>query len=622
MNKPTRQFALTACALATAVLMAACGGGDATSPPDLVPPTVVITDNVAAASTNGPVTFSFTFSESVGASFTADDVVVSGGTKGAFTMAADGKSATLVVTPAANASGTMKVDVASGLFKDLAGNLSTAAYTGSQDFNTVAGPTNAPTAPTAAAANVKSLYSEAYTTVSGFDIPNWGQGQIVSDVTVAGNKVLKGDLFTYQGFQFDPLNATTLGLTTLHIDVWGKDATPVKVYLISAGQDSESVDIVPTAGAWKGVDIPLSSFTKINKGAIFQLKLDTAIQPTTKVLYFDNIYFTGTGGAPVPTDGPTNAPTAPTAAASSVKSLYSEAYTTTGGFDIPNWGQGQIVSDVTVAGNKVLKGDLFTYQGFQFDPLNATTLGLTTLHIDVWGKDATPVKVYVISAGQDSESVDIVPTAGAWKGVDIPLSSFTKINKGAIFQLKLDTGIQPTTKVLYFDNLYFGSGAVVPPPAANAPTNAPTAPAVAAANVKSLYSEAYTTVGGFDIPNWGQSQIVSDVTVAGNKVLKGDQFTYQGFQFDPIDATALGMTNFHIDVWSADATPVKAYIISAGQDTESVDIVPTAGAWKSVNIPLSAFTKINKGAVFQIKLDTTIQPIKKVMYFDNLYFWK
>jgi hypothetical protein len=49
---------------------------------------------------------------------------------------------------------------------------------------------------------------------------------------------------------------------------------------------------VPTAGAWKAVDIPLSSFSKINKGAIFQLKLDTTIQPTTKVMYFDNIYFT------------------------------------------------------------------------------------------------------------------------------------------------------------------------------------------------------------------------------------------------------------------------------------------------------------------------------------------
>ena len=618
----TLSLPLTACALAVAALVTACGGGAASGPPDLVPPTVSITDNVAAASTAGPVTFTFAFSESVGTSFITDDVVVSGGTKGAFAMAADGKSATLVVTPTANATGTIKVDLASGVFSDLAGNMSTAAYSGSQDFNTITGPTTAPTAPTAAAANVKSLYSEAYTTTSGFDIPNWGQGQIVSEITVAANKVLKGDLFTYQGFQFDPLNATTLGLTTLHIDVWAKDATPVKVYVISAGQDTESVDVVPTAGAWKGVDIPLSSFTKINKGAIFQLKLDTAIQPVTKVLYFDNIYFTGTGSTSTPADAPTTAPTAPTAAASSVKSLYSDAYPTTGGFDIPNWGQGQIVSDVSVAGNKVLKGDLFTYQGFQFDALNATTLGLTTLHIDVWSKDATPVKAYVISAGQDSESVTIVPTAGAWKGVDIPLSSFTKINKAAIFQLKLDTGIQPTTKVMYFDNIYFGSAGGSTTPPASAPTTAPTAPTVAAANVKSLYSDAYATTGGFDIPNWGQSQLVSDTTLAGNHVLKGDLFTYQGFQFDPLNATTLGLTNFHIDVWSADATPVKAYIISAGQDSESVTIVPTAGAWKGVDIPLSSFTKIDKSAVFQIKLDTTIQPTTKVMYFDNLYFWK
>jgi hypothetical protein len=63
------------------------------------------------------------------------------------------------------------------------------------------------------------------------------------------------------------------------------------VYVISDGQDTESVEVVPTAGAWKSVDIALSSFTKINKAAIFQVKLDTAIQPITKVMYFDNIYF-------------------------------------------------------------------------------------------------------------------------------------------------------------------------------------------------------------------------------------------------------------------------------------------------------------------------------------------
>ena len=449
-----KPFKLSAGALAAALILSACGGGEST---DKVAPTVVITDNVPGATATGPVTFTFTFSEEV-KDFTAEDVAVSGGDKAATVTKSSATVYTLVVTPTANTTGTVSVSIPKDKFADMANNQNAAVAAVEQAYNTAlaTAPTTAPTAPTALAANVKSLYSDAYTSVAGFDIPNWGQGQMVSDVTVAANKVLKGDLFTYQGFQFDAINATTLGLTSLHIDVWSADATPIKAYIISAGQDSESVDIVPTAGAWKGVDIPLSSFTKINKGAIFQLKLDTAIQPITKVMYFDNIYFSNASTAVVSTTtAPTTAPTAPTALAANVKSLYSDAYTSVAGFDIPNWGQGQMVSDVTVAANKVLKGDLFTYQGFQFDAINATTLGLTSLHIDVWSADATPIKAYIISAGQDSESVDIVPTAGAWKGVDIPLSSFTKINKGAIFQLKLDTAIQPITKVMYFDNIYF-----------------------------------------------------------------------------------------------------------------------------------------------------------------------
>lgn len=136
MNTISRQFALSACALATTVLLTACGGGEATAPPDTQAPTVVITDSVAAASTDGPVTFTFTFSESVGSSFSAAAVAVTGGTKGAFAMASDGKSATLIVTPTANSSGTLKVDLVAGAFSDTAGNKSTTAYTGSQDYDT------------------------------------------------------------------------------------------------------------------------------------------------------------------------------------------------------------------------------------------------------------------------------------------------------------------------------------------------------------------------------------------------------------------------------------------------------------------------------------------------------
>ena len=283
-------FKLAACALATSVLISACGGGAEST--DKVPPTVVITDNIPDATATGPVIFTFTFSEEV-KDFISEDVVVTGGNKGATVTKVSPTVYTLVVTPTAGTTGTISVSIPAAKFTDLANNPNAAVTAVEQAYNTVLAnaPTTAPTAPTALAANVKSLYSDAYPTVGGFDLPNWGQGQMLSDVTVAGNKVLKGDQFTYQGFQFDALDATTLGLTSLHIDVWSADATPVKAYVISAGQDTESVDIVPTAGAWKGVDIPLSSFTKINKTAIFQLKLDTAIQPVTKVMYFDNIYF-------------------------------------------------------------------------------------------------------------------------------------------------------------------------------------------------------------------------------------------------------------------------------------------------------------------------------------------
>ena len=408
------------------------------------------------------------------------------------------------------------------------------------------GPTTAPTAPTAAAADVVSLYSDAYTTTGGFDIPNWGQSKMVSDTTIASNKVLKGDAFTYQGFQFDAVNATSKSLGKLHLDIWSKDATPVKVYVISAGQDSEFVTVTPTAGAWKAVDIDLSAFSKIDKANIIQVKLDTAIQPTTKEMYFDNIYF-GKADAPVVPAAPTTAPTAPTAAAADVVSLYSDAYTTTGGFDIPNWGQSKMVSDTTIASNKVLKGDAFTYQGFQFDAVNATSKSLGKLHLDIWSKDATPVKVYVISAGQDSEFVTVTPTAGAWKAVDIDLSAFSKIDKANIIQVKLDTAIQPTTKEMYFDNIYFGKADAPVVPAA--PTTAPTAPTADAADVVSLFSDTYTNVAvdtwsaGWDQADQSSSQL------SGNSVLNYSNLSYAGIEFKSHTIDVSTMTHLHLDIW-------------------------------------------------------------------------
>lgn len=176
----TLNFKLSACAISAAALLAACGGGGTI--PDTTAPTVAITDNVSDATmTSGDVTFTFTFSEAV-TGFITDDITVSGGTKGSFNMASTGLTATLVVTPTANSSGSINVAVAATKFKDAAGLDNTASASGTQAFNTVVAPppsnnlvtngdfSNGSTGWTGNAANVRTNESFNF-----------------ADVTVAGN---------------------------------------------------------------------------------------------------------------------------------------------------------------------------------------------------------------------------------------------------------------------------------------------------------------------------------------------------------------------------------------------------------------------------------------------------
>ena len=142
-HSPTRRL-LPTLVLALASLLSACGGGDGlppgaallVPPPDRTAPTLTIASSSAGATATGHVTFSFTFSENIGTSFIADDVVVTGGSKGAFTQPS-GTAATLVVTPNASSAGMLELSVAAGRFSDLAGNANTAAVSIQQAYNTM-----------------------------------------------------------------------------------------------------------------------------------------------------------------------------------------------------------------------------------------------------------------------------------------------------------------------------------------------------------------------------------------------------------------------------------------------------------------------------------------------------
>ncbi len=401
MNKTSRHFALSASALAIAALLAACGGGEASGPPDTQAPTVAITDNVSAASTNGPTTFSFSFSESVGSSFTADDVVVSGGTKGAFTMAADGKSATLVVTPTANASGTMKVDVAAGTFADIAGNKNSAAYTGSQDYSTV----------------VKTQMAlpvsfDSATVDYGFVGFGGADAVLAADPTSASNmvaKVTRGansetwagvTISNKAGAGFSPKLPFNANDTRVTVRVYSPDAgIPVRLKAEDSTNDRITVETEATttkAGAWETLTFDFKNqaagtaaldVTKtFNKVSIFFDFGRAMAASTLKTYYFDDITFVPGAAAVTPSAGNTTVDFA----ASATKLV---AFGALGA---------EIANDPTLASNKVAKltkaAASETWAGATIDLAGAGAGTVTAF--DFASSKVVTLKVYSPAAGE------------------------------------------------------------------------------------------------------------------------------------------------------------------------------------------------------------------------------
>ena len=146
----------------------------------------------------------------------------------------------------------------------------------------------APTPPTRSAGNVVSLFSDAYTNISGSDFfPNWGQGTTVSDVTVAGNATKLYAGLDYQGLQFvSSVDVSTM--QNLHLDIWTTDVTALNVFLINTSPATvqQSYTVSPTSGGWYSVDIALSNYGTIALNNIGQMMFTGSGS-----FYMDNLYF-------------------------------------------------------------------------------------------------------------------------------------------------------------------------------------------------------------------------------------------------------------------------------------------------------------------------------------------
>ncbi len=154
-----------------------------------------------------------------------------------------------------------------------------------------------------------------------------------------------------------------------------------------------------------------------------------------------------------------------------------------------------------------------------------------------------------------------------------------------------------------------------------APTVAAPNPTAASADVISVYSNTYTDISGTDFfPNWGQSTVVSEISIGANTIKKMDNCNYEGTQFaTPINAST--MQNLHIDIWTPNCTAFDFYLINAGPIEQKVTLTPNNTGWNSFDIPLSQFNTINLASIIQFKYQST--PFGgTTIYYDNIYFWK
>ena len=263
---------------------------------------------------------------------------------------------------------------------------------------------------------------------------------------------------------------------------------------------------------------------------------------------------------------------------------------------------------------------------------------MTNFRMDVWSADYTFLGIKLVDFGADGafgggddveHQVNIeMPAQGQWVNLDIPLEDFTGLTtRGNLAQYII--AAQPTgATTVYVDNVYFygeGSGG------ATEPTEAAPTPMEEEANVVSLFSDAYTDSA---VDTWRtdwSAAVLEDVMVAGNATKKYSALDFVGIETVANTVDASAMTNFRMDVWSADYTFLGVKLVDFGADgafgggddvEHQVNIeMPAQGQWVSLDIPLADFTGLTtQGNLAQYII--AAQPTgATTIYVDNVYFY-
>lgn len=491
--------------------------------------------------------------------------------------------------------------------------------------------------PTKAANKVISVFSNVYPNVPVEFFNGFWQFSTtqIEDIKVNGDDIKRYSQLNFVGIQFTAPTINATAMTHIHLDIWTPDnvsaSSQFKVLLADIGangafggnDDSSHELTIPNSQlkkeSWISIDLPLSSFTGLtSRSKLAQIVLSG----TFPNVFVDNIYFYDNG--PAVSTEPTTAAPNPTPLAANVISVFSDSYTNIAGSDFnPNWGQGTVVSQPTISGNRVLKYAGLNYQGLQLGTEQDVS-GMEFLHLDYWSSTSSAFNVFLISPGpKETGTALTVPTTG-WSSIDIPLSKFTEVDLKKVIQLKFEGN-----GTVFLDNIYFYKKVVTN---TTEPTTAAPTPTLAQASVISLFSEAYTNV---QIDTWRtdwSAAKLDDIKVAGNAVKKYSNLDFVGIETVTKQINASAMTHFHIDVWSGNFESFSIKLVDFGADgafgggndkEHQIDIaMPAKNTWVSLDIPLSQFTglttKNNMAQYILVAKPTAAATV----FVDNIYFHK
>ncbi len=313
----------------------------------------------------------------------------------------------------------------------------------------------------------------------------------------------------------------------------------------------------------------------------------------------------------------------PTRAADKVISVFSNAYTNVpvnyyNGYWAPY--QTTLSADFEVNGDQILHYTNFNFVGIEFSSPAINASSMTHLHVDIFVPNVLTANAQIRLELVDFGSTNVTGTftrtitpaqSQQWISLDIPFSNFSGLSRRTNLAQLIFVDVNGNIPSFYADNIYFYSDATIPA----APTTAAPTPTHIAANVISVFSDAYTQIPGTNVnPGWGQATVTSIIQIQGNNTLKMAGLNYQGIELGSSqNVSAMGF--LHIDFWTANSTQLNVYLISPGPVETAYSLtVPTTG-WRSIDIPLSSFAPVNLSNVIQLKFDGNGD-----IWLDNIYF--